>query len=336
MTTYTLTGLAVYRNPANDQTVGVDNTDVTLELVVPDTTTSFRYTVNPLNPGELPGEGNETVDTALDDYTVRIDGMTVVSGSPTDPEISIFKVNWADASGSHTSTVLVPVLAGISVSALGLVDADYFFVIAGTPLPSLTTPGAWDAFEGSVTAITVPTGTYGPGTNIALTNLRATVSENDLITGTGGGDVFRGGAGNDQIDGLGGNDKLYGGNGNDRLDGDGGNDRMFGGGGRDKLFGAKGNDTLNGGKGNDKMTGNGGNDTFVFSKGNDVVTDFDALNNKEKIDLSGVSAITGINNLRNNFLNDVAGDAVIDDGNGNTLTLTGVDIADLGKGDFIF
>lgn len=198
------------------------------------------------------------------------------------------------------------------------------------------------------------------------------LSQADTLTGSGGADTIRsyagddmlyGGAGLDRLYGEAGNDKLrggtgqdelYGGNGRDRLWGEGDNDALNGGKGRDtlkggkgsdtlkggagddRLLGGKGGDTLTGGKGNDMMTGGLGNDRFVFSAGLDGITDFNVASNKEKVDLSGVAAITGFKDLRNNFLTEVAGNVVIDDGGGNTLTLLGLAIGDLDKGDFIF
>lgn len=254
MTTYTLTnGLAIYYDPADgeeDTVLGVDNINVTLELVVPATTTSLSYTVNPLEPGDLPGEGNETVDIALDDYTVRIHGMTPEDGTPIDPEVSIFEVNWTDTLGvSQISTVLVAVIDGVPVGGLGLADADYIFVIDGAPLPTFASPADWDAFDDALVSISVPTGTYGPGAAIPLTSLGATVSQDDIITGTSGKDVFKGGAGDDVIHGLGGKDKLFGGNGND------------------ELHGGTGADILNPGSNTyyDTIFTGGGGDTVVFS-----------------------------------------------------------------------
>jgi len=85
--------------------------------------------------------------------------------------------------------------------------------------------------------------------NIPLTSLGATVSEDDLITGTPGNDVLRGGAGDDEIHGEDGNDKLFGGNGDD------------------KLFGGNGNDTLNPGNNNfeDIIYTGGGKDKVLLS-----------------------------------------------------------------------
>jgi Ca2+-binding RTX toxin-like protein len=179
------------------------------------------------------------------------------------------------------------------------------------------------------------TGEAAGDTLLNIENLKGGKA-NDVLSGNAGANTIDGNKGGDRLEGRDGNDILIGGGGNDRMLGGKGSDSLSGDKGKDILLGGKGKDTLDGGGGNDKMVGGGGNDTFVFSSGNDVVTDFDAFSNRERIDLSGVSAITGFSNLKNNFLNDVAGDAVIDDGNGNTLTLNGVDIGDLNRGDFIF
>ena len=335
MTTYTLSGFAIYRDPATDDVAGIDNTGVTLEIVVPGSATSFSYKVNPLAPGDTPGNGDETVEVSLDSYTIRVNGMTA-DGAGFDPEVSIFEVDWVDGAGSHSSTVLVPFVDGITVPGFGTVDADYIFVIDGDMPPSIGSIAAWETFEGSITAIDIPTGTYGPGVDIALTSLGADITQNDIITGTGLRDVFKSGAGADQVHGNGGKDTLKGGDGKDKLFGDGGNDKLFGGKGKDILKGGDGKDVLDGGKGNDKMTGGGGADTFIFSGGNDRITDFNAANNKEKIDLSGVAEIKGFKDLKNNHTTQDGNDLVIDDAGGNTLTLSGLTIGDLDKGDFIF
>ena len=105
------------------------------------------------------------------------------------------------------------------------------------------------------------------------------------------------------------------------------------------MKGKKGKDVLNGAKGNDVLTGGKGADQFVFNNkwGNDVIRDFDANNNKDDIDLSGVTAIKSFRDLKNNHMTQEEGstDVIITVG-GNTITIENVDIADLGKNDFIF
>lgn len=144
--------------------------------------------------------------------------------------------------------------------------------------------------------------------------------------------------GNDIIRGNGGNDTLFSGDGRDKVFGGAGRDTLDGGTGNDKLFGGGRKDVLDGGRGNDKLTGGGGVDKFVFhnKSGSDTITDFNATNNREDIDLSDVSRIKGYRDLANNHMEQVGDDVVIDDHAGTKITLLDVSIDDLGKGDFLF
>ena len=164
---------------------------------------------------------------------------------------------------------------------------------------------------------------------------------NDMIDGGTGKDTLLGGAGKDTLFGGGGKyaDLLKGGDGRDKLFGDGGNDKLLGGAGKDKLVGGKHNDILDGGTGNDLLIGGTGNDLFKFrdNSGQDKIKDFNEFSNKEKIDLAAVSAIKNFKDLKNNHMTeDGMGNTIIDNNAGVEITLTGVDINDLGKGDFIF
>jgi Ca2+-binding RTX toxin-like protein len=179
---------------------------------------------------------------------------------------------------------------------------------------------------------------------------------NDLLIGGGGSDrlvggagrdtlrggqefdALEGGAGNDRIFGDGGDDDLRGNSVNDRIVGGSGNDLVFGDTGNDVLRGGGGRDTIGGGEGDDRLTGNQGPDDFVFYDdfGDDTLTDFDAFGNAEDIDVSNISSIRNMRDLRNNHLTQDGDDAVIRDGQGNSITLLNVDVSDLGAGDFIF
>ncbi len=172
----------------------------------------------------------------------------------------------------------------------------------------------------------------------------------DTVFGRLGDDALGGAAGNDRIFGEDGNDTLFGGKGKDVLGGGNDNDSLLGGGGDDTLFGGAGDDTLlggagndslsagsgadrlDGGTGNDTLRGGGDGDTFVFSDGIDQVADFGA---GDRIDLSGVAAITDFADLQATHLSGGA-NAVISDGLGNTLTLLNVAEGSLIEGDFIF
>ncbi len=174
---------------------------------------------------------------------------------------------------------------------------------------------------------------------------------NDTLAGDAGADTLTGGVGNDILNGNGGADRLVGGSGLDRLTGGGGSDTVIGGSGSDILIGGAGNDTLNGGddgdtltggSGNDKLIGGKGPDTFVFAAafGDDTISDF-APGNSEKIDLSGVAAITDFADLLAHHLVDSGGDAKIVAG-ANSILLDGVAFAKFGidlaysAEDFIF
>ena len=146
-----------------------------------------------------------------------------------------------------------------------------------------------------------------------------------------------GGSGDDVMTGNAFTTLLGGGGGNDTLRGGTGNNSLWGGTGNDNIRGFAGFDVLNGGAGNDRLQGDANADTFVFGNGfgRDIIADFEATNDAEKIDLSAVTAITSFADLAANHLTQVGGNAVITDGF-NTITLNGVNIADLDAGDFIF
>ena len=359
MTTYTLSnGVAVYRKydgEGDDSVTRVDSTDISMELVVPESTNSLSYTVLPLDSDYEPGD--EVMDVSLADYTIRLNGEVVTRSN--EPEVSIFEVTWNEAGIARVSTVFIPFIEEPGS------DVEFIFVIDGDPLPPIDTIANWNAFDISLTSVSVPTGTYGPGVDIPLTSLGATVTENDVITGNGAANNFDGGLGNDKISGLGGkdtlngakgNDTLKGGNGadkllgkigkdtlngdagNDKLDGGAGNDKLFGGVGNDRLIGGAGNDLLNGGKGNDILIGRSGSDVFVFQNnaGSDQILDFNATNNLEDINLKAVTSITGFVDLKNNHMSQVGSDVVINDDADTVITLANVALSDLGKADFIF
>ncbi|WP_052261778.1 calcium-binding protein [Leisingera sp. ANG-M1] len=158
---------------------------------------------------------------------------------------------------------------------------------------------------------------------------RDTLSRIEDVRGSDSRDKITGSRVANELEGMGKNDRLFGLGGNDTLDG---------GSGRDLLNGGGGDDTLIGGGGNDRLLGRSGDDTFVFAGrfGDDVIRDFEADNNNEKIDLSGVRWIKSMRDLRNNHISQDGDDVVIDDLHGNTITLEDVLLADLGRADFIF
>lgn len=158
----------------------------------------------------------------------------------------------------------------------------------------------------------------------------------DLLAGTGGG----GDAAGDVVSGF---EHVAGALFDDTITGDGeanllvgrdGADALSGGAGDDTILGGDDADTIAGGAGNDVFNGDGGLDRFVFADGfgRDRLIDFDA-DDGEKIDLSGVTAITDFNDLVANHLRTHAdtGWAEIFDG-ANRILLTGYTVAQVGAG----
>lgn len=172
-------------------------------------------------------------------------------------------------------------------------------------------------------------------------------SGNDTLVGDFGLDRLFGGADDDLALGGDGNDGLFGGQGNDTLRGGTGTDRFFGGPGNDQLHGDEGNDTIYAGAGFDTLVGGLGDDIlqgdfnadrFVFEDGHgdDTITDFAATNIYEKIDLTAVSAITSLSDLMANHVRQSGANVIVDTGDGNSITLNAVSLADLDATDFLF
>ncbi|RFP90960.1 hypothetical protein DZK27_01430 [Rhodobacteraceae bacterium 63075] len=174
---------------------------------------------------------------------------------------------------------------------------------------------------------------------------------NDTIYGGAGFDRLFGGADDDLLIDMSGFGGFFGGTGNDTMQGGDDATRFFGGqgddlieagGGDDTIGGNAGFDTIDSGAGNDLIYGDFNADTFVFNEGHgqDTIADFDALNDFERIDLSGLSGISlGSLNLGSASTGDAVQDGtdvLIDTGGGNSITLIGVNIADLDSADFIF
>ena len=80
-----------------------------------------------------------------------------------------------------------------------------------------------------------------------------------------------------------------------------------------------------------------GDDTFIFNDthGYDIIEDFDATNDAERIDLSGIAAITSYADLPGHRMSQVGNDVIIDTATGQ-ITLLNVSMADLDQNDFVF
>ncbi len=163
----------------------------------------------------------------------------------------------------------------------------------------------------------------------------------DRLFGGDGDDLGYGGTENDALFGQNGNDTLIGQAGDDLMNGGFGNDLLGGGTGDDGLFGGGGFDTLIGGSGNDLLQGNFNADLFIFADadggfGRDMISDFDATNDLERIDLSRVASITDIFDLLNNHATQIGTHVLINAGGGNTINLQDVALSELDSADFIF
>jgi len=97
-----------------------------------------------------------------------------------------------------------------------------------------------------------------------------------------------------------------------------------------------GDDTLNGGSGHDTLVGGSGSDTFDFGAGdgNDVIADFDITADHIGITL-GTNGMMTADDAMSHLGSDWLGNAVLDLGDGNTVTLVGVCVADLSADDFM-
>ncbi|WP_123360323.1 VCBS domain-containing protein, partial [Pseudomonas frederiksbergensis] len=84
----------------------------------------------------------------------------------------------------------------------------------------------------------------------------------------------------------------------------------------------------------DNLTGSSGADTFVFAQpiGNNQIHSFDIT--ADKIDLIGFTGINGFADL--SITNDANGNALVSIGSGQSVTLKGVDAADLSEANFQF
>lgn len=211
----------------------------------------------------------------------------------------------------------------------------------------------WIAFGANI-----ENGTGGSGADTILGS-----GLNNRLAGREGGDVIRGAAGNDVVMGANGtgdltdgNDSIYGGVGQDTMQGNSGNDLIYGGTGaadsldgadlifsgtgNDTVFGNAGNDTVYGGPGDDVLNGSLGADTFVFAagSGNDTI----CFENAGAAPGDLIQLATGINGLAIFSASDVlshitysGGNAVIDLGSGNSITVLGIPANAFTADDFI-
>jgi Ca2+-binding RTX toxin-like protein len=117
------------------------------------------------------------------------------------------------------------------------------------------------------------------------------------------------------------------------LDGGNGADTLLGGAGIDSLSGGNGADILDGGAGADSLSGGLGGDLFVFTGafGTDRVMDFGPA---DKIELDHTLAADFAAVM--SHASQVGGDVVVAFDPAISITLQGVNLANLNAGDFLF
>jgi len=158
----------------------------------------------------------------------------------------------------------------------------------------------------------------------------------DMLYGNQGADVIYGNVGSDTIFGGQDTDTLFGGQDADALFGNMASDVLYGNLGADSLFGGQGDDTLFGGQGDDVIAGNLGSDvlagnlgadTFAFAPGGgaDVVSDFHADQGDRLQIAAGMTWTVSAG----------ATGAVVSFGNGDQVTLAGINAQDVQAGWFV-
>lgn len=122
------------------------------------------------------------------------------------------------------------------------------------------------------------------------------------------------------------------------IDGTGEADVLLGTAADEVLRGLGGDDVLSGGAGEDILYGGSGSDIFVFSDGDgrDEIRGFNATDNNEKIDFTGISGTLDFDILRAGHMEQVGDDVRISFGGGDLLILRSVDLGDLDAEDFVF
>ncbi len=151
--------------------------------------------------------------------------------------------------------------------------------------------------------------------------------ERDILNGGGARDTLYGNGGNDRLKGGTYEDTLYGGDGPDKLYGNAANDTLYGNQGNDILNGGGGDDRLDGGYDDDYLKGGTGSDVFVFADNNgaDRVADFTDDEDTLQFSSTLLAGAGTAQDVINNFASIQGGNVVFDFGNGNMVTLLGVD-----------
>ncbi|CUH51530.1 calcium-binding protein [Shimia marina] len=188
MTIHRISSYVIVRDATTqgDPITGFNALDLT--VAVPDSQTSFSYTVLNPNPGDLP-----EVDINSNDLLTAISGISFEElTTDTTLEAFIGEVSWG---AGNTTQVMVLEFFGD--------DEDVSIVVrlGGTPLPSIASIADFEAFENSITNVgAITSGPFAPGANIPFASLpnTTTLADNQIL-GTDSSDELSGTAGNDLI-----------------------------------------------------------------------------------------------------------------------------------------
>lgn len=249
------------------------------------------------------------------------------------------------------ATALAPDGEQVSISLSPGSDSGKILIIQGSGDALITGSRGGDQVQGGSGADTVSAGLGDDFIRggIGSDSLHGGLG-NDMVYGNTGSDTigseegansFFGGQGDDYISGgadadfIMGNrdaDIVYGNSGSDIIYGNQQNDTIFGGDGGDTLYGGQNNDVLEGGAGDDALHGNLGGDQFIFrtNSGVDVIYDFVAGTDTIRV-ASGINglSVSEPGDLTSRISSDALGNAVIDFGNGNVVTIDGLNATDL-------
>ncbi|PTR14803.1 Ca2+-binding RTX toxin-like protein [Nitrosospira sp. Nsp2] len=223
---------------------------------------------------EALGEGSDTVQTDIGDYTLgeNVEKLMGVAGGTINHNWTGNALdNWIrGANGTDTLNGL----AGNDF-LIGGIGNDIMTGGSGNDIYDVDSlqDTVTEALGGGNDAVQTDLGTYSLAENVESLMGLAGSTANHSWTGNALDNWMRGEGGSDTLNGLAGNDSLLGG---------------------------ASADTLNGGAGRDSLTGNAGNDIFKFSDVSDSGTTVATRDNildfvigQDKIDLSGIDAVTG-------------------------------------------
>ena len=298
-------------------------------------TASATVTVTITGANDAPVAVDDVVSTSLiEPLTVApLDNDSDVDGDP----LTITEINGVPVSPGDT--VDLPLGATVTLNADGTLDYDQLGRLANVddPTQDLSQRFEYTVSDGqggtdtafvriTLEGLDVEPTTHGTRNDDVLIG----DSGRDLIFARGGDDVAFGGAGRDTIFGGEGDDQLFGGRDADVLEGGGGTDSLFGGIGADTIVASRDGSLVDGGLGDDALFGNFGADLFVFNDGEDVISLFDP--DEDQIDLTAFD--TDVDTVLANADENRLG-TTLNLGDGDELTILGVDIADLAQDDVL-